>query len=138
MKSRLAHAVVAGALFFLTAGAAQAVIESGGGGATTGGGLQCCFTQTCGAQIVMQCIPSCAPPTLCCSGAGGCNPPHATAKCIICPGGGGEQVTVDGEEVCIVTAASPLGKAVLGKRLGETFGIKIGRDAQTFRIADVE
>jgi len=55
-----------------------------------------------------------------------------------CPGGGGEQVTVDGEEVCIVTAASPLGKALLGKRLGETFAIKIGRDLQTFRIADVE
>jgi transcription elongation GreA/GreB family factor len=55
-----------------------------------------------------------------------------------CPGGGGEQVTVDGAEVCIVTAASPLGKAVLGKRLGETFEIKIGRNLQTFRIADVE
>ena len=54
-----------------------------------------------------------------------------------CPGGGGEQVTVDGVEVCIVTAASPLGKAVLGKRLGETLEIKIGRDTQTFRIKDV-
>ncbi|MDX9793604.1 MAG: transcription elongation factor GreAB [Kiritimatiellia bacterium] len=55
-----------------------------------------------------------------------------------CPGGGGEQVAVDGVEVCIVTAASPLGKAVLGKRLGATFEIKIGRALQTFRIAGVE
>ena len=55
-----------------------------------------------------------------------------------CPGGGGEQVEMDGEEVCIVTAASPLGKAVLGKRLGATFELKIGRDLQSFRIVDVE
>jgi hypothetical protein len=31
-----------------------------------------------------------------------------------------------------------LGKAVLGKRLGATFEVKIGRDLQAFRIADVE
>ena len=55
-----------------------------------------------------------------------------------CPGGGGEQVVVDGEEVCIVTAASPLGRAVLGKRLGATVEISIGRVLQTFRIVDVE
>jgi transcription elongation GreA/GreB family factor len=55
-----------------------------------------------------------------------------------CPGGGGEQVEVDGAEVCIITAASPLGKAVLGKRLGATVEVKIGRETQTFRIAEVE
>lgn len=55
-----------------------------------------------------------------------------------CPGGGGEQVEVGGVEVCIVTAASPLGKAVLGRRLGDTFEVKIGRETQTFRIAGVE
>jgi transcription elongation GreA/GreB family factor len=55
-----------------------------------------------------------------------------------CPGGGGEQISFDGEEVCIITAVSPLGKAVLGKRLGVTFEVKIGRTTQTFRIAAVE
>ncbi len=54
-----------------------------------------------------------------------------------CPGGGGEQVDVNGEEVYIVTFASPLGKAVLGKRLGATVEIKIGHDLQMFRIVDV-
>ncbi len=55
-----------------------------------------------------------------------------------CPGGGGEQVAVDGEEVCIVTAQSLLGKALLGKFAGAAFELKIGRATQTYRIAAVE
>lgn len=55
-----------------------------------------------------------------------------------CPGGGGEQVTVEGEEVSIVTAQSPLGKAMLGKAAGATFDIQIGARAQTFRVVSVE
>ena len=55
-----------------------------------------------------------------------------------CPGGGGEQVTVDGEEVCIVTAQSPLGKAVLGKTAGATFELRIGQATQTFLVSSVE
>jgi transcription elongation GreA/GreB family factor len=61
-----------------------------------------------------------------------------TRTLYFCPGGGGEQVAADGEEVCIVTAQSPLGKAMLGKTAGATLEIKIGRVTQTWRVAAVE
>jgi len=54
------------------------------------------------------------------------------------PAAGGEQITVDGEEIIIVTARSPLGQAVLGKSVGETFDIKIGATTQTFKVVSVE
>ena len=55
-----------------------------------------------------------------------------------CPGGGGEQVTVDAEEICIVTAQSPLGKAVLGKTVGASFDVKIGHATHTYTVVSVE
>jgi transcription elongation GreA/GreB family factor len=51
---------------------------------------------------------------------------------------GGETIQVDGEEITIVTAQSPLGQAVLGKTVGDTFKIKIGRVAQTLTVMSVE
>ena len=53
------------------------------------------------------------------------------------PSAGGEEVTVDGEEIIIVTSSSPLGQAVLGKKVGDSFDIKMGIDAQTFTITSV-
>ena len=55
-----------------------------------------------------------------------------------CPGGGGERVAADGEEISIVTAQSPLGKTVLGKTAGATFDIKIGTVTHTFTVVSVE
>ena len=54
------------------------------------------------------------------------------------PAAGGEEITVDGEEVTIVTSSSPLGQAVLGKKVGDSFEIKMGIDAQTFTVRSVD
>jgi transcription elongation GreA/GreB family factor len=51
---------------------------------------------------------------------------------------GGETITVEGEEIIIVTSRSPLGQAALGKATGDTFDLKIGRDTQTFTVLSVE
>lgn len=55
-----------------------------------------------------------------------------------CPAAGGEQITEDGETVCIVTAQSPLGRAILGKTVGDTFDFKIGKVTQTLTVVSVE
>ncbi len=54
------------------------------------------------------------------------------------PSAGGEEIQVDGEDIIIVTSASPLGKSILGKRVGDSFEIKIGYLAQQFTITSVE
>ena len=54
------------------------------------------------------------------------------------PAGGGEEVVVDGEEVVLITKQSPLGQAVLGKKVGDHFEIKLGLDPQRFTIVSVE
>lgn len=51
---------------------------------------------------------------------------------------GGEKINVDGEEIIIVTSQSPLGRAVLGKKVGETFDIRIADSTQTFTVSSVE
>ena len=54
------------------------------------------------------------------------------------PSAGGEEFLADGEEIVIVTSGSPMGQAILGKRVGATFDIKLGPIAQTFTITSVE
>ncbi len=54
------------------------------------------------------------------------------------PAAGGEQISADGEEIVIITAVSPLGRALLGKIEGDTLNIKIGNSNQTFRVISVE
>lgn len=51
---------------------------------------------------------------------------------------GGESITVDNENIVIITASSPLAKAIIGKTTGDTFEIKMGPTAQTFRVTSVE
>jgi len=51
---------------------------------------------------------------------------------------GGETISVNQDEVTIVTSQSPLGQAVLGKTAGNTFSLKIGAATQTFEIISVE
>ncbi|MBT3193105.1 MAG: transcription elongation factor GreAB [Verrucomicrobia bacterium] len=54
------------------------------------------------------------------------------------PSAGGEELEIEGESIVIVTSRSPLGSSILGKTLGESFGIKLGPIAQTFTITSVE
>lgn len=51
---------------------------------------------------------------------------------------GGETLVADGEEIIIVTSQSPLGQAVLGKKVGDTFAIKIGSAKHTYAVVSVE
>ncbi len=51
---------------------------------------------------------------------------------------GGESITVDGEEITIVTSQSPIGRAALGKFVGDTFNIKLGDETHTLTITSVE
>ena len=51
---------------------------------------------------------------------------------------GGESITVDGEEITIVTARSPLGAAVLGKHIAEAFDFKIGAVTHNLMVVSVE
>ena len=53
-------------------------------------------------------------------------------------GAGGESISVDGAEINVVSAAAPLGQAVLDKRVGDTFEIKIGNATQSFTVLSVE
>lgn len=54
------------------------------------------------------------------------------------PDAGGEEVEIEGETITMVTAQSPLGRAVLGKTTGANFPIQLGDEAQTFTVVSVE
>lgn len=56
----------------------------------------------------------------------------------VCAAAGGETIEVDGEEITIVTARSPLGQAVLGKKTGDTFAMNIGSTKHTYKVVSVE
>lgn len=51
---------------------------------------------------------------------------------------GGETIVAEGEEITIVTSGSPLGQAMLGKTVGDTFGLKMGKTTQSFKVTSVE
>jgi transcription elongation GreA/GreB family factor len=51
---------------------------------------------------------------------------------------GGETLAVDGEEITVVTAQSPLGQALSGRTAGDTVEVQIGRDRQTFAIVSIQ
>ena len=61
-----------------------------------------------------------------------------TRRVFFGPAGGGEEVTVDGETVIMITSSAPLGKAILGKSVGHSFDIKMGVDVQTFTVVSVQ
>jgi len=53
------------------------------------------------------------------------------------PNAGGESITVDGEEISVVSAGSPLGIAVMNKRVGDSFELKTGKATNTFTVLSV-
>ena len=53
---------------------------------------------------------------------------------LIAPGGGGEEIDVGNEVVTIVTHISPIGRALLGKKTGQSTEVT----GQTFTISSVE
>ncbi len=42
------------------------------------------------------------------------------------PAAGGLRLTFDGEEIMVITPASPLGRELIGKRCGDQITIKVG------------
>jgi transcription elongation GreA/GreB family factor len=54
------------------------------------------------------------------------------------PAAGGETLQANGETITIVTTHSPLGRALLGKKTGDAFKIKLGPDTKHFTILSVE
>ena len=54
------------------------------------------------------------------------------------PAAGGEKIVADGEEVVLLTARAPLGQALLGKTVGDTFDFKVGKATHTFTVVAVE
>ncbi len=57
---------------------------------------------------------------------------------LFCAAAGGETIDVQGEEIIIVTARSPLGQAVLGKTVGATFDFKIGPTTHTYAVVSLQ
>lgn len=50
---------------------------------------------------------------------------------------GGETMVANDETITVVTSRSPLGSALIGRRAGESFQVKIGPDMQTFSVLSV-
>lgn len=53
------------------------------------------------------------------------------------PAAGGIKVSMNGQDVVIVTPASPLGQALLGKHLDDEFDVKIGRQTTRYLIEEI-
>jgi transcription elongation GreA/GreB family factor len=53
------------------------------------------------------------------------------------PAGGGESVEADGQQVTIITSASPMGRALLGKFVGHSFTFPPGPDGKKLRVTAV-
>jgi transcription elongation GreA/GreB family factor len=51
---------------------------------------------------------------------------------------GGETIIVGRKEINVVSSGSPLGQAVLNKRVGDTFKIMTGKATHTFTVLSVE
>lgn len=54
------------------------------------------------------------------------------------PAGGGETLDLDGEDVLMITPNSPLGRAAMGKTVGDCVQLKTGLDSQRFTIQSIE
>ncbi len=51
--------------------------------------------------------------------------------------GGGEELTVDGRVIRLVTPSSPLGQALLGKQAGDSVPLRVGTSSTPLRVLSV-
>ena len=54
------------------------------------------------------------------------------------PSGGGLEVTLDGEEITVITPSSPLGQSVMGKQAGDKWTTNIGGAKVRYEIMSVK
>jgi len=54
------------------------------------------------------------------------------------PLAGGTEIEHDRKEILVITPQSPLGEQLAGKKSGDTFSLKLGRETRPARIAGVE
>jgi len=54
------------------------------------------------------------------------------------PRAGGTEIEHDRKEILVITPQSPLGEQLAGKKSGDTFSLKLGREARIARIVGVE
>lgn len=54
------------------------------------------------------------------------------------PRAGGTEVEHDRQEILVITPQSPLGEQLLGKKAGETFQLKLGKDSRSATIVSLE
>ncbi len=54
------------------------------------------------------------------------------------PRAGGTEIEHDRKEILVITPQSPLGEQLAGKKSGDTFSLKLGRETRPARIAGVE
>lgn len=59
---------------------------------------------------------------------------QGTMFCFLGPRGGGARIWLDGIEVAIVTAAAPLGRALLGKMIGDIIDGPSGRELEIVSV----
>ena len=54
------------------------------------------------------------------------------------PGGGGREIETQGTKVQLINPASPLGRALLNKRVGDDFELRIGGARREYEILQLE
>lgn len=55
----------------------------------------------------------------------------------LAPAGGGEKLTVDGQTVHVLTPASPVGRALVGKRADDELELRIAGRVRLYELTDV-
>jgi len=65
--------------------------------------------------------------------------PDAPGRALfLVPAAGGEEINVEGEEIVMMTPSSPLGRAVLGRHVGDSISVSMGDSLNSFTIESVE
>ncbi|HWN95557.1 MAG TPA: transcription elongation factor GreAB [Methylomirabilota bacterium] len=55
----------------------------------------------------------------------------------IAPRAGGTEVTLDGEEILVITPQSPLGQQLVGRKQGDKIKLTVAGNSNEFRVASV-
>jgi len=60
------------------------------------------------------------------------------SRYFVAPQGGGMKSTFDGEPIQVITPRSPIGRAVLGKTVGDVVELQVDRGAREYEVVAVE